>query len=97
MLLLLQYDEELKNQAKLLTLMDPANAASTMEQMTADIEYLTNLIHCMKQADAAAIMDEMDALYVAKILQRMADLNTASRQTLYEILNTKYPEGTTTQ
>ena len=91
-LLLLEYDEELKRQTKLLTLMDPGNAAKAMEDMTADIKYLTDLLHCMKPAEAAGIMDEMNDLYVAKILQRMADLNTASRQTLYEILNTKYPE-----
>ncbi len=91
-LMLMQFDEELKSQAKLLTLMDPGNAAKAMEDMTADIGYLTDLIHCMKPAEAAAIMDEMNDLYVAKILQRMADLNTATRQTLYEILNVKYPE-----
>lgn len=71
----LQFDEATKEQAKILKAMKPAEAAKTLEEMTADIEYNCTLLLCLKDTEIAAIMDKMNALYRAKLLTKMKDMN----------------------
>jgi len=71
----LKYEEAIYEKAKLLTNMKPANAAAALEEMTADIEYTCKLLLCMKTEEATAIMDKMDTLFVARILQKMHDMD----------------------
>ncbi|MCR5431926.1 MAG: hypothetical protein K6E95_05160 [Lachnospiraceae bacterium] len=71
----LQYDESIKQKATLLKTMKPGNAAKVLEEMTADIEYTCKILLCMKPDEATAIMDKMDSLFVARIVQTMHDMD----------------------
>jgi len=89
---LMQYDEAIVTQAELFANMKPGQAAEALQEMTADIEFITKILLAMKKDNATEIMNKMEALYVAKIMQRMTDLNNEKLQSLYEVLNTEYPE-----
>lgn len=71
----LQYDESIKEKANILKNMKPAQAAAALEEMTADIEYTCKLLLCMKVDEATAIMNKMDSLFVARIIQKMHDMD----------------------
>ncbi len=71
----LQYDESIKQKATLLKTMKPGNAAKVLEEMTADIEYTCKILLCMKPDEATAIMDKMDSLFVARLVQTMHDMD----------------------
>ncbi len=71
----LQYDESVKEKAAILKTMKPGNAAKVLEEMTADVEYTCKLLLCLKTDEAAAIMDKMDTLFVARVLQTMHDMD----------------------
>lgn len=71
----LQYDKSIQEKADLLKTMKPGNAAAVLEEMTADIEYTCKILLCMKTDEATAIMDKMDSLFVARILQTMHDMD----------------------
>lgn len=89
---LVSYDEGINTQAKLFSEMKPGQAADTLQEMTADIEWIVKVMLAMKSSNATEIMNKMDALYVAKIMQRMSDLNEEKLQNLYQVLNTDYSE-----
>lgn len=89
---LIQYDEGVIKQAELFANMKPGQAAEALQEMTADIEFITKVLLAMKKDNATEIMNKMDALFVAKVMQRMTDLNNGKLQSLYEVLNTEYPE-----
>ena len=89
---LIQYDEGVIKQAELFANMKPGQAAEALQEMTADIEFITKVLLAMKTDNATEIMNKMDALFVAKIMQRMTDLNNEKLQSLYDVLNTEYPE-----
>ncbi len=82
-----QYDEGIQEQATLFASMKPQQAADTMTQMTADIGWIVKVLLAMKTDQATEIMNKMDPLYVAKIMQRMSDINEEKLQTLYDVLN----------
>lgn len=71
----LQYDESIKEKANILKNMKPASAAAALEEMTADIEYTCKLLLCMKVDEATAILNKMDSLFVARIIQKMHDMD----------------------
>lgn len=71
----LQCDEMIKEKADILKTMKPANAAAALEEMTADLEYTCKVLKAMKIAEATAIMDKMDTLFVARLLQTMHDMD----------------------
>ena len=73
----LQYDEMVKQKADLLKNMKPAQAAKALEEMTADLEYTCKVLLSMKPVEATAIMDKMDPLFVARLLQTMHDMDEA--------------------
>ena len=73
----LQYDDAIKQKADLLKNMKPGNAAKVLEEMTADLEYTCKILLCMKTAEATEIMNKMDQLFVARLLQTMHDMDEA--------------------
>lgn len=89
---LMKYDEGVVTQAELFANMKPGQAAEALQEMTADIEFITKVLLAMKKDNATEIMNKMDALFVAKVMQRMTDLNNEKLQSLYDVLNTEYPE-----
>ena len=89
---LIKYDEGVVTQAELFANMKPGQAAEALQEMTADIGFITKVLLAMKQDNATEIMNKMDALFVARVMQRMTDINNEKLQSLYEVLNTEYPE-----
>ena len=73
----LAYDDAIKQKAQILKTMKPGNAAKALEEMTADVEYSCKILLCLKVDEAAAIMDKMDTLFVARIVQTMHDMDEA--------------------
>ena len=73
----LQYDEMIKQKADLLRNMKPAQAAKALEEMTADLEYTCKVLLAMKATEATPILDKMDSLFVARLLQTMHDMDEA--------------------
>ncbi len=71
----LQYDAAIEQKAKLLASMKPQVAADALSEMTADIEYTCKLLLAMKIDNATGIMNKMDTLFVARILQKMHDMD----------------------
>ena len=71
----LAYDDMIKEKANLIKNMKPAQAASALEEMTADLEYTCKILLSMKPTEATPIMDKMDPLFVARILQTMHDMD----------------------
>ena len=67
----------IKEKADLLKNMKPAQAAAALEEMTADLEYTCKILLSMKPVEATAIMDKMDSLFVARLLQTMHDMDEA--------------------
>ena len=57
--------------------MKPAQAAKALEEMTADLEYSCKVLLAMKPIEATAILDKMDSLFVARLLQTMHDMDEA--------------------
>lgn len=68
------YDEGIQKQADYLKTVKPAKAAEILEESPADIGRIVNILQCMKDDEAAAILNKMSTLYAAKILQRMDDM-----------------------
>ena len=73
----MQYDDMIKQKADLLKNMKPGNAAKVLEEMTADLEYTCKILLCMKVTEATEIMNKMDQLFVARLLQTMHDMDEA--------------------
>ncbi len=71
----LQYDEAIQAEAKRLAEMKPGNAAKILQEMNASMELVATYLLCMKTSESAAILEKMDALYAAHIMQKIADMN----------------------
>lgn len=70
----LQSDKLILEQADRFAKMDPGVAASTMQEMTGDIDLVCKILKAMKPAQSAAVMDEMDPLFNAKVVKRLSTL-----------------------
>ena len=73
----LAYDNMIKEKADLIKNMKPAQAAAALEEMTADLEYTCKVLLSMKATEATPILDKMDPLFVARLLQTMHDMDEA--------------------
>jgi len=73
----LAYDNMIKEKADLIKNMKPAQAAAALEEMTADLEYTCKVLLSMKATEATPILDKMDSLFVARLLQTMHDMDEA--------------------
>lgn len=67
-------DELIVAQAERFAKMDPKVAAKTMQEMTGDIKLVCQILKAMKATQSAAIMDEMDPLFNAKVVKRLSTL-----------------------
>ncbi len=67
-------EDKIQKQADDLALMDPAAAADVLSEMSSDIDLVCRLLDCMKKSIRSAIMEEMDPLYAARIVNRMVEL-----------------------
>jgi flagellar motility protein MotE (MotC chaperone) len=71
----LQYDETILEKAKIIKTMKPSQAAAVLQEMTADLEWVSKVLLSMKAEECAVILDKMDQLYAAKIFRKMADMD----------------------
>lgn len=67
-------EDKIQKQADDLALMDPGAAADVLSEMSSDIDLVCRLLDCMKKSIRSAIMEEMDPLYAARIVNRMVEL-----------------------
>lgn len=67
-------DDLIVAQAERFAKMDPKVAANTMQEMTGDIKLVCQILKAMKATQSAAIMDEMDPLFNAKVVKRLSTL-----------------------
>jgi flagellar motility protein MotE (MotC chaperone) len=71
----LQVDELVQEQADRFAKMDPKTAAESLQEMTGDIDLVCEILSAMKPASSAAIMNEMDPLFNAKVAKKMSSLD----------------------
>lgn len=71
----LQYDKAILEKAKIVKTMKPSQAAAVLQEMTADMEWVSKVLLSMKAEESAAILDKMDQLFAAKIFKKMADMD----------------------
>jgi flagellar motility protein MotE (MotC chaperone) len=67
----LQYSQEVKDWAETYSKMEPANAASILEEMTGDTNLVAKILLCMNSKQRALVMAEMDTVYAAKLTKIM--------------------------
>lgn len=70
----LETEKLVQEQADRFAKMDPKVAALTMQEMTGDIELVCEILKAMKPAQSAAVMDEMEPLFNAKVVKRLSTL-----------------------
>lgn len=84
---MLQYDEAIQTEAKRLTEMKPGNAAAILEEMTGSMELVASYLLCMKESESAAIVEKMDPLFAARVMQKIADMNEEKMSAIQEVLS----------
>ncbi len=78
----LQFDEAIKQKANLLKSMKPGTAAEVLQEMTADIEWICKVLLSMKTDEATEIMNKMEPLFIARILQTMQDMDNERMESI---------------
>lgn len=82
----LQYDKAILEKAKIVKTMKPSQAAAVLQEMTADMEWVSKVLLSMKAEESAAILDKMDQLYAAKIFKKMADMDEEKYNSIVQSL-----------
>lgn len=80
----LQYDESFKQKADYLKNMKPGTAAEVLQEMTADMQWICKVLACMKTTEATEIMNKMEPLFVARVLQTMQDMDDERYRSILE-------------
>ncbi|MBQ9120662.1 MAG: hypothetical protein IJY09_11525 [Lachnospiraceae bacterium] len=83
---LLQYEEAIRVEADRLTEMKPSNAAAILEEMTGSMELIASYLLCMKTSESAAIVEKMDPLFAARVMQKIADMNEEKMNAIQSLL-----------
>jgi flagellar motility protein MotE (MotC chaperone) len=55
--------------------MDAATAAKDLAQMSEDLDLVCDILQCMSEKNAAAIMQEMDSSYAAQITKKISSVD----------------------
>lgn len=71
----IQYSESIKEKAEIYRKMKPANAAAILEDMTADIDLVAQMLLAMRPTESSAILAKMDKTAAAKITKKMFDMD----------------------
>lgn len=71
----LQYSAAIQEKADIYSKMKPAAAAAVLQNMTADIDLVSEMLLCMKPAQSSLILAQMDSNMAAKITKKMFDLD----------------------
>lgn len=71
-------ETSIQEQADDLAAMDPGKAASVLSEMPSDIDLVCSILGCMKMKQRTAILEEMEDLFAARIVNRMYELGLES-------------------
>ncbi len=71
----MQIAESIQQKADIYKKMKPDAAAAVLQDMTADIDLVAQMLLCMKPAESSAILAEMDSIMAAKITKKMFDMD----------------------
>lgn len=71
----MQIAESIQQKADIYKKMKPDSAAAVLQDMTADIDLVAQMLLCMKPAESSAILAEMDSIMAAKITKKMFDMD----------------------
>ncbi len=80
----IQYSEAIIEKADIYRKMKPANAAAILENMTADIDLVAQMLLSMRPTESSAILAKMDKTVAAKITKKMFDLDAAKLSSVSE-------------
>lgn len=80
----LQVSESVKEKAEIYRKMKPDNAAVILENMTADIDLVAEMLIAMRPTESSAILAEMNSTNAAKITKKMFDLDAEKLSSLSE-------------
>jgi len=67
-----QGDARIQKQAKYYSTMEPASAANILGNMTGDLDLVCQILGAMKEAEASAILAQMDTNFASKITKKMS-------------------------
>ena len=67
-------EASIKDQADILAKLDAGAAADILSEMPSDIDFICRILDCMKLATKSNILAEMEPLFAARIINRMAEL-----------------------
>jgi flagellar motility protein MotE (MotC chaperone) len=70
-----QYSKAIQEKADIYSKMKPDAAAAILQNMTADIDLVSEMLLCMKPAQSSLILAQMDSTMAAKITKKMFDLD----------------------
>lgn len=71
-------EDSIKDQADILAKLDAGAAADILSEMPSDIDLICKILDCMKVATVSNILSEMEPLFAARIVNRMAELGMES-------------------
>lgn len=80
----IQYSKAIIEKADIYRKMKPANAAAILENMTADIDLVSQMLLCMRPTESSAILAKMDKMAAAKITKKMFDLDATRLNSVSE-------------
>lgn len=80
----IQYSEAIKEKADIYRKMKPANAAAILEDMTADIDLVAEMLLCMRPSESSLILAKMDKTAAAKITKKMFDMDASKLSSVTE-------------
>lgn len=66
-----EHSQQVQDYAKAYSEMDPESAAAIFEEMTGNADLVVEILQCMKAADRAEILAEMESVFAAKITTLM--------------------------
>ncbi len=67
-------EDSIQLYADYLAALDAGAAADILSEMPSDIDLICRLLDCMKKKQVSAILEEMEPLFAARIVNRMAEL-----------------------
>ncbi|MCD7825337.1 MAG: hypothetical protein LUH14_05170 [Clostridiaceae bacterium] len=71
----LQYSERAEELGEQYAEMDPSSAAQILSEMSEDLSLICDILQNMKESEAAAILQEMDATFAAQITKKISAVN----------------------
>ncbi len=93
----LQYSAAIKEKADIYRKMKPAQAAAVLQTMTADIDFVAEMLLAMRPSESSLILAQMDPTAAAKITKKMLDMDAEKlNKSISETTNSNSAESDST-